>query len=172
MDLGVRPPGFKSQLSHSQWSDWPKYCPLCLSVPTVKWGAGGGSPMGGGGEDELEWSRQSSAQCPGRWLSPWAGEACPRGLGQAWLTGALTSCLESPSDQEPAAKGWTAGGVPSVRADSNPQGILELFPRHLMSDEENLLDRLNFPVFLCPPDFQAWLCAGPRVTAWVEGLKV
>lgn len=34
-----------------------------------------------------------------------------------------------------------------MRADSNPQGILELFPRHLMSDEENLLDRLNFPVF-------------------------
>lgn len=81
---GVRPPGFKSQLSHfAVGSLWPRCFLLCLSFPAVKWGAGGGSPMGGGGENELEWGRQSSAQCPGCWLSPWAGEACPRGPGQA-----------------------------------------------------------------------------------------
>lgn len=65
---------------------------------------------------------------------------------------------------EPRAR---LGGISFMCADGNPLGLLELFPGHLMSDEENLLGRLNFPVFICPPDFQAGLCAGPRVTAWV-----
>lgn len=58
-------------------------------------------------------------------------------------------------------------GIPFMYADNYPPGFLKLFPRHLISDEENLLGRSHFLVFICPPDLQAGLCAEPEIIAWV-----